>query len=778
MYRILYPLLRSAVLRRAWLLLLLPILPATLWAQVGQSKWKWVSPTPIGFSPNDVSYVDNNLGLAVGSAGGIGRTTDAGQTWAYGTFLYTNAGGSITKPTFNDVHFATPQVAYAVGDGGVMVRSIDGGINWTAVVNPLHNLGKNINAVWFINKDTGYIGGQAIKSSGFVAADSTMPDLISPKLYITRNGGATWDSLQAPIGAPTNVGFASNPANAPRLWNVKAFGKEIFKIAFANDSVGYVVGSAGSGGYPITYAGSPAGNAFNGAGAPLIWKIKNNQLTDYSISKEKVGLSGASATLTTSSTYSSPTLNSQILRAVAVVHDSLIVVGTFNNGFGVRIKTGRNDSTQLLNLIGGTTYAKGIYEVVQAASWPTAQSGTPVPPFTGVQVFPSANIFSMAAGLNGSVYVATSNGRIVRSLDSGRTWSISSVLPASTNVPNAYINAVTTTPNGTVHAMGFYGAYADSIPGQSWRSSYKAIIPTSGANRVAFGDCSRGIVAGLSGMIYSTADGGATWTNRTVSTWALAGPPINVVGVHFTSPSRVLIANSIGEVYESTNGAATLDLLFNTPVATTTYTSASVGSRIWVVGHRSSEPTFRSVIFRSLNNGNSWDTITSPFVTGTSAAVLQTIKFANADTGYVSGSRGKIYRTVDGGTTWTDVSPFPATNASAIFLGIGLVSGRTVYAITTLTKKMYKTTDAGATWVDISAPINAITNEAFSNIQEFVIHDENNFYVLSGGSGGKMLRTNDGGTSYVMENAPENAIFQPMSATFVPAQVPAGTPME
>ena len=38
---------------------------------MGNSPWKYAIPFPIGYSLSDMSFIDNNTGLAVGSNGAI-----------------------------------------------------------------------------------------------------------------------------------------------------------------------------------------------------------------------------------------------------------------------------------------------------------------------------------------------------------------------------------------------------------------------------------------------------------------------------------------------------------------------------------------------------------------------------------------------------------------------------------------------------------------------------------------------------------------------------------
>jgi photosystem II stability/assembly factor-like uncharacterized protein len=210
-------------------------------AQVGQNNFKHNMPKPLGTTWFDVSFYDNNNGIAVGNASTIARTTDGGATWSYGVVMFNTATGFKQRPPINDVHFVTPTTAYASGDSGMLLKTTDAGINWTQINNPLYGNGRNINAVWFVNKDTGYIGGQG-QIVNITAANASSPD-VSPKLYFTRNGGNTWDSINAPLGPQSWIGFVQSPTNPPVKANVNAIGKEIYRIQFLNNNVGYITGS-------------------------------------------------------------------------------------------------------------------------------------------------------------------------------------------------------------------------------------------------------------------------------------------------------------------------------------------------------------------------------------------------------------------------------------------------------------------------------------------------------------------------------------------------------
>src|SRR6202000_2895956 len=109
------------------------IIRTASWGQVNQVNWKYSNPKPMGFTITYTSFIDNNNGLAIGSNGCIGKTTDAGRTWQYGAFSYTDATGIVQRPAFADVQFVTPTVAYAAGAAGALIKSTDGGVNWNLV---------------------------------------------------------------------------------------------------------------------------------------------------------------------------------------------------------------------------------------------------------------------------------------------------------------------------------------------------------------------------------------------------------------------------------------------------------------------------------------------------------------------------------------------------------------------------------------------------------------------------------------------------------------------
>lgn len=740
------------------LLLIAALLTGKVSAQVGTSPFTFLNPSPIGFTPQDVHFVDNNNGIAVGYYGGIAKTTDGGKTWTYGAYRYADKNGMMQKPSISDVHFVTTSVAYAVGTAGMFAKSTDGGITWTHMNTPFFDGAKNINAVWFTDVNTGYIGGQSI------AGGNT-----APKLYFTKNGGSTWDSLDAPIGAQTRIGYINNSTRPSSLTPITAEAKEILRISFSSANVGYISGT-GSSVYLRLPAATGTGTISTASHfAGLLWKFDQGVLTDYSLGKDKFGYTGIpTGTLTSTSQFNAPTLIQQSYPAMVAVNDDLVILASQNNGIVVRVSTKSTDVTNSISVPGEKIPGK--YEILQYA-FPTNQpTPPPLPTIVSPQVLPNSNMFQMTKGPDGTIYVACTAGQLGISKDNGNTWSLQSVFPATSSFAGALVGAVATTPNGRVVAMGTVGAYADSIAGSKWTSTFKLTSATGGLNRMEFADCQNGVAVGGFGAMITTTDGGKTWKDKSIQSMALAN--ISMAGMAYPATNKLYFVSSDGKAYFSADQGTTNDLIFSDPSGAVNDNIAVQGNRIWISGYRFGEPLQKTVIFRSLNGGNTWDTTKTPFVTGFQASRFQAMKFANQDTGYIGGSRGRIFRTTDGGATWVDVSPFLSSNALTTYTAIGVTSGKNVYVGGGFSaKRVYKSDDAGATWKDIT-PV--ISGEFLGTMLDFVFHDENNGFIMS--NSGTILVTNNGGATWKLENTATGSIFN--AGVLLPKTFPAGTKME
>ncbi|HEX6168502.1 MAG TPA: YCF48-related protein [Chitinophagaceae bacterium] len=690
---------------------------AQLNPSMGSNPWKYANPSQYGFLVQDMSFVDNNNGLGVGTSGAITKTTDGGYSWQYIFFKYVSPANQVSLPSLNDVHFVTPSVAYAVGNSGVMIKSTDGGSNWAQITTPLTALSKNINGLHFLNKDTGYIAGASINTTNTTNVND------APKIYITRNGGTTWDSLVTP--------FVRQETNASLNWNNN---KEIFRLHFVNDSVGYASGNAGSG------------------QSSLLWKIEKNVITDYSLHRSKFGLASGSYQPATS-----------VYKGLVGINDSMVLISSLNNGFIVRIRTGKNDSTASAVPATYGAFVRGKYEMVAISNTnPTSPPNLP---------FALSPMNHMKKAPDGKIFIV--NAQVVAfSPDNGTTWTGS-----YPGVPYGWwgLLALDITPNGRIIAGGDGGSLYDSLPGGTWRTQYKHVRPIYSIPNLAPGvqthfsaidwaDYCNGIIVGAYGTFVKTSDGGKTWVNNTNPVFE--GAQIGIASVAYQGVNSLFFQAGAQFIYKSPDQGTSFTGVFAEPHPNGTINGFTmVGTdKMWAIGHRSGVSE-RTMIFRSLNANAAipvWDTVKT-FPNAGLAPQLNLIRFANQDTGYVTGNRGKVYRTVDGGNTWTDISPDTTAsvngnlNGVASYTGLSVINGKTLY-VGGSRLRLFKSTDAGVTWTNLTLvpTVSPLTFTTFNNIGNLgtngiVMNDENNGYLIVGSY---LLKTTDGWATWTFDMVP------------------------
>ena len=129
---------------------------------------------------NGVFFHSNGReGWAVGDAGTIMHTTDAGITWRNQT--------SQTSANLNSVFFADPDTGWAVGHLGTVLQTSNRGASWKRLQL---GFGENLLAVQFANRDTGF----AVGSAGAVLR--------------TVNGGRAWQKQNVTGLTLRGVSFA------------------------------------------------------------------------------------------------------------------------------------------------------------------------------------------------------------------------------------------------------------------------------------------------------------------------------------------------------------------------------------------------------------------------------------------------------------------------------------------------------------------------------------------------------------------------------------------
>jgi photosystem II stability/assembly factor-like uncharacterized protein len=157
---------------------------------------------------NGVYLLDSGIALAVGDAGTILKSTDAGATWA--PLL------SGTTNTLYEVYFLDGNQGVAVGDQGLILRTTDGGAMWQNLASGVKDALRSVfffgangisggdsqtilysidsGASWQISQ-SGFFGGgfpgahMLSPSIGFVAGQNS---IFAPLVGASTDGGVTW----------------------------------------------------------------------------------------------------------------------------------------------------------------------------------------------------------------------------------------------------------------------------------------------------------------------------------------------------------------------------------------------------------------------------------------------------------------------------------------------------------------------------------------------------------------------------------------------------------
>ncbi len=743
------------------------------------TDWRFSNPKQFGFTVLDVDFFDNNNAIAVGSDGGIAKTSDGGANWTYGVFTFTNpATGFITKGNFNDVHFVTATIAYAVSTNGLMIKTTDGGTSWSTVNTPLTPTLKSINACWFLDANRGYIGGDVNDN-----VDSI------PRLYVTLNGGATWDSITPPaVNGVSRVGYINNPSIPSVLRPVDAKLKSIYRIEFIDDNTGYICGSNS---YGVTLFPNVSFRATSATvcaplttfltsgsmAAGLLWKFKSGVLTDYSISKERIGYTGINTnTINCTTTFGTVSPVTQQYRAMNIINDSTVVLMSFNNNTVVKVNTGKNDSTANVNAPG--VFEKGKYTVLNFP-FPPTQGPNAGPPIPNPQVLLASNPYQMRRTSNGTLIANGNFGRMWTSVDTGRNWVESRSLPPGQNYSGNGVWALDIAPNGRFLSMGSLGVVADSMPGApGWRSNYVTVPLSAAFTKMEFANCNDGVATG-SANINVTPDGGKTWWDRTRLDFVSGFYSINGFAYRNANPAQAYFAVTNGTIYYSGNinvappATPTLDPVYADGLMQMQDVATVGNDSVWAVGTSSfSVPAASrtSRIYRSFNAGATWS-IYSGFTVGALQPSLTDIEFPTRLIGYASGSRDTIYKTTDAGVTWNKLPlPFPGVTPQIQYRDMFALDANTVFLVGNgfPRKVVIRTTDGGATWTDITGNI---LSTGVGNLTGIVMHDLNNGYIMTPGI---MLKTTNGGATWTVEAPPTGCLFE--TAAFAPKAAPAGTP--
>ncbi len=594
--------------------LLLPSAFAVSEAQT--TSWQWLNPLPQGNPLFAVSFVDENIGTAVGDNGTILRTTNGGVTWALQS--------SGTKSLLFGVCFTDANTGTAVGgsvtlqgQSAVILRTSDGGATWTSQASGTTHF---LTGVFFTDVMTGTVVGESgtilrTINGGKTWVDQSIPSqpyLFGVHFTDANHGTAVGDRLA--ILHTTDGGAHWTDQSLPDPWPEIKF---LTSVAFTDSNTGTVVGGGGNstpGSYSIILHTTNGG--MNWMPSTSSAKI----LHSISFADAQTGTAAGDAGTILHTTDAGVTWTSE----PSGTRKNLRGVSFPSSTTGIAVGEG---GTILRATDGGT-------------SWVSQLDG-PTDVLTGVSFFGAKR--GSAVGFDFDPLTDKWRWKIHRTTDGGATWT-----SQLSDLQDA-LNAVILTDDNTGFIVGggydsVYNGHATLLRttdgGSTWFNQPVAVPnPLYG---VFFLDANRGYAVG-GRTILRTTNGGSTW-----STDSITGTGGDIKAIAFADSNRgiavgdSLNSNSMGEgiIIGTTDGGATWKSQvsggmsgFHGVAFADSHTAAAVGEY--------------GGILVTTDGGSTWQGH-GEFMLGN----LLSVSFPDARTGIAVGELGTILRTTNGGTDW------------------------------------------------------------------------------------------------------------------------------
>ena len=295
------------------------------------------------------------------------------------------------------------------------------------------------------------------------------------------------------------------------------------------------------------------------------------------------------------------------------------------------------------------------------------------------------------------------------------------------------------------------------------------------------------LAGSVSGGIWKTTNGGASWSPKTdavgiLSIGSMVIDPTNSGVVYAGTGEGWANVDAIygGGIYKSTDFGDTWTLLSSTIGASITHfgnimkLAADPSGNIYAatrdvkLGYGPTSSSTSGGLYKSSDGGTSWTAINSANVATnyfrptdilpiSSSVILFAVNASGA-------TLGGIYRTTNGGTNWNLVSSnLPTSNYRRISFAQDPNNANTVLAVfesTDLTtsgdaglKGLYRSTDAGATWIQLTAPPKIASTGSMSYLgaqgwyDNVIAIDPNNSSTIYVG-GIDLMKSTNGGTSW------------------------------
>jgi photosystem II stability/assembly factor-like uncharacterized protein len=590
-----------------------------------EAGWCWQNPQPTGNTIYDIRFVDGQTGWAVGQAGQILKTVDAGASWS--------AQVSDVTTVLSNVRFASSTVGWAVGNSGVVVRTEDGGLTWTRQAGSTNaDFGSATLEVLDEQRaivSPGYYGSARYTLDGGQSwLDASLrPDQVTADGTLWLNEGSSLFKA-ADLGAQPSVVSLSEVA-AGRYVRQFSMGDEAHGLAALDDYTGVPhlrrTVDGGDTWTAVPATGLPqVPDYLKQFGPSVAWALAGGQLfrsTDAGQSWRPVSVPSDV------DRYGLYQVTAYDAKTLGFIHDGGYYV-TVDGGaswamFRVDSERGSFVPIQLRASLAGwwLSYGDRVYRSVDGGAHWTQSLG-------GAQEESSALLsavwfFDSRRGL-----AAGRDGWLMQTEDGGKHWERKTLTGEHTySDPRLQFHS-----SALGWMSGHWGMSKSTDGGATWMTPLTD-ARLAGVLDFHFVDAHDGWAVAPDGSIFHSGDGGDSWN------WLSSLP--NTRAIRFIDAQVGVTVSDGGRVYRTVDGGVTWserpagEYMYPERI---TFSDANTG---WIIGSNGS-------VMVSRDAGWTWSDLATP-----TQVTLHDVRFADPLHGWIVGDEGLVMSTSDGGVSWS-----------------------------------------------------------------------------------------------------------------------------
>jgi photosystem II stability/assembly factor-like uncharacterized protein len=250
-------------------------------------------------------------------------------------------------------------------------------------------------------------------------------------------------------------------------------------------------------------------------------------------------------------------------------------------------------------------------------------------------------------------FISGSDGIILKTTDGGKTFT---QLNSGTS-NNLYRIKFTSPKIG--YAIGDNLTLIKSEDGGNTWSSLLPNVPGNHLRAIQFFNDTTGIVAGVAGRIYSTFDGGKTWSLRAFPSVSSGGfDNRNIYSMHWTDMEHGFLGCNFGDfVYCDGSTFKQIPLGISIASSSAIWDMQVMDETAYIAASQHSNTAFYNAYANVIKTEDLWSDFSINYQHASDSMQFWGIEFYDKIKGLVVGgnqtsSQGYILTTLDGGTTW------------------------------------------------------------------------------------------------------------------------------